>query len=365
MIKEGKIGVYGTVCLIVIATSNKIFFIAPGVVARLVGNSGWIMTLISCAGAVIMFSFIYLLLKRFPGMDIVEIFNISMGRFIGYLLNFLFSMFFLASTGVLLREFTDILKIFSFPNTPVGVLNMTGTVFITATVYLGLETISRIASLIGRGVMILYILLLILSIKDFDFYNIFPVFGYGVKENVYYGLQRTSAYAEILILPVIAGALQGAKYIKKAGYISLVLSGLILSLALLCYTFTFKYTANQELVAPFYTMVRLINFGAFVQRLDPLLMFVWIITTLITLSIYFYCSVSVFCKIHRINDTRPVIYPMAILILIAAIIPQNLSDLAEVFISDLREMGNILMLFPIIALIASVIRRKKGGKNNA
>lgn len=365
MIKEGKFGTYETICLLTIAISNKIFFTAPGTVTMLVGNASWLMTLISCTSAIVIFSFTYLLLKRFPGMDIIQIFDITFGRIIGFVLSFILFIFFLSGTGVLLREFTDILKIFSFRITPVGVLNVTCVVFVTIIVYLGLESIARLSSLIGKGVLFFYILLLILPVKDYNTYNVFPLWGYGIDKILFYGVKRTSAYSEILILAVIAGSLQGAKYIKRSGYMALILSGVFLSLGLLSYTLTFEYTTNQELIAPFYVMVRLINYGAFIQKLDPLLMIVWIFTTLVTLSIYFYCAVSVFCKMHRVNDTRPVILPVAILILTIAILPSSISELIEVYINNVRDLGDIVVVLPIIALIAAVIRKKRGENSEA
>jgi spore germination protein KB len=260
-----------------------------------------------------------------------------------------------------LREFTDILNIFTFHVTPVGILNMYAVVAITIIVYFGLETIARFSSLIAKGALIIFVILLLLSAKNYHLSHLFPFFGYGIDQTLITGLKRANAYSEILILAVIAGSLQGANHIKRAGYYSLVISGLLISVSLFCYTLTFEYTTNQELVAPFYVMIRLINYGAFIQRMDPLFMFLWAVTTLITLSIMFYCAVSVFCKMNRVQDTRPIILPMAVLILSIAIFPKDSPSVSEIYVPALRDLGLYILLFlPSIALITSILRKKKG-----
>jgi spore germination protein KB len=366
MIKEGKFGIQEAICLVTITISNKIFFTAPGRLTEQVGTAGYQMTLVSCTMATFLFTIIYILLKRFPGMGIVEIFNMSLGNVVGYIFSFVLMLFFLISTGILLREFTDILKSFTFHLTPIGVLNLSGMIVISLAAYLGLETIARFSSLAAKASLFTFILLMLLASKDYHLSHIFPIWGYGIGTTVITGLKRTSAFSEILIFGVIASSLQGASHIKKAGYISLLFSGIILSVSIFCYTLAFDYTTNQELISPFFVLVRVINYGAFVQRMDPLLMFVWIVTTLITLSILFYCAISVFCKMHKINDTRPVILPMAVLVLTIAIFPSDLPSVAEIYIPQQRDLGQfILVFFPIIALIASVLRKKRGGSSNS
>jgi spore germination protein KB len=366
MIKEGKFGAREAISLVTITICNKIFFTSPGRLATLVGNAGYQMTLISCGTAMMLFTIVYFLLKRFPGMDIIEIFNISLGKVLGFIFSFILAVFFLTGTGIVLREFTDILKAFTFHTTPIGVLNISAVIVVSLAAYLGLETIARFSNLAAKASLFTFILLLVLCAKNYQISHIFPLWGYGIDQTVITGLKRTSAYSEIIILAVIAGSLQGASHIKKAGYISLLLSGTLISVGLFCYTLALEYTTDQELVTPFFVLVRIINYGAFVQRMDPLLMFVWIVTTLISLSIFFYCSVSVFCKMYKINDTRPVIPPMAVLVLTIAILPRDISSVAEIYIPGSRDFGLfILAFFPITALIASVLRKKMGGKPNA
>jgi spore germination protein (amino acid permease) len=361
MIKEGKFGVNEAVCLVTIAICNKIFSTTPGSVTRTIGTTGWYMTLISCASALVFFIFIYLLLKRFPGKNIVEIYEASLGRIIGFIFSFLLMVSFLSGSGIYTSEYVSIMKIYIFPITPLSVL--IGALIFAASVaaFLGLETIVRVAKLAAYSALFGYFLILIFSSQYFKLAHILPILGYGLDRTVITGILRGSAYAEVVILAVFAGSLQGIGYIKKAGLISMILSGFLLSLGLLCFSFVFTYTTTEEVTAPIYVMVRILRYGAFFQRLDPIFIFIWIITTIIYISILFYTAVSIYCKIFRLQDTRPVIIPMAVLAFTIAIFPKDFSSVVAEYVEGFRTYSNItFFVLPLIALIVAVIRKKKG-----
>ena len=365
MIKEGKFGVHEAICLVTISISNKLFSTTPGYLTRTVGNTGWYMTLISCVSALVFFTFIYLLLKRFSGKNIVEIYDAALGRVIGFIFSFALMVSFLGSSGIYTREFTDVMKVYVYPITPPGFLTGALLIVVAISAFLGLETIARVAKLAAYFALFAFLLLLILSSEYFRFAHIFPILGYGLGKTITSGILRSSAYSEVVVLAVFAGSLQGTGHIKKAGYISLFLSGFILSIILLCYTMVFEYTSTEEITAPIYVIARLIKFGAFFQRMDPLFLFLWIFTTIIYISIMFYSAVSIYCKIFRLQDTRPLIIPMAVLAFTAAIFPEDFPSVITEYVQGLRTYGNItFFILPFIALIVAVLRKKKGEKLN-
>ncbi len=361
MLKEGKFGAHEAVCLATIAMSNKVFFTAPSYLTRTVGTAGWYMTIISCGLASIYFAFIYLLLKRFPGKNIIEIYDKVLGRLMGFVFSFILMGTFMAYSGIFSREFADVIKTYNFPITPLSVL--TGAVIIVAgiAVLLGLEAIARTAKLAAYAALLGFILLIILVSPYFRFAHILPFMGYGIGKTVTTGVLRSTAYAEVFILAVFAGSLQGLRHIKKAGYISLLVSGLILSSGLLVFSLIFEYTSTVEITAPIYVTTRLMKFGNFYQRMEPIFLFVCIITTVIYVSILFYTTISIYCKMFRIQDRRPLIIPIGVLIFTVAIFPKDMLSVIARYIQGIRMLGNIpFFILPIIVLIVAVLRKKKG-----
>ncbi|HEX9063326.1 MAG TPA: GerAB/ArcD/ProY family transporter, partial [Clostridia bacterium] len=146
----------------------------------------------------------------------------------------------------------------------------------------------------------------------------------------------------------------------------LVISGVIYVTSFLVMLMTFSYTSLQELTSPLYAIARLIKYGPFYQRLDTIFLFLWCMASFITVSVLFYSAVSVYCKIFKLQDARPVVVPMSILLFAAAMAPRDFSNIVYTSVQQLRESGWIVFYgLPLIALIIAMIRRKKGVVSNA
>jgi spore germination protein KB len=364
VIKEGKFGVQETVALTTITITSNVFFSSPGVLARFVGPAAWYVTLISAAVGIIGFTFIYLLLKRFQGKDIIEIFELSLGKIIGSIFSAILAAWLVFYVSVRLREFAEVLIVYVLPLSPLEFIMLIFMTVITILCFLGLEPIARFAKLVAYVLLFGLIVVLVLSFQNYEFHHLFPILGNGIGSTIINGARRSSPYGEVIILAVVAGSLQGTSHIKKSGYISLVLSGLLISACLLGITLAFPYYVAQEMTSPMYELTVLIDYGRFYSRLDAIFLFIWIISTMIAVSILFYCSVSTYCKMFRIQKIRPVILPFSIIVFCAAVAPDDITSVILGLVQQIREYGWIVFfVLPLIALIVAKIR-KKGANSN-
>ncbi|MBE3101620.1 MAG: GerAB/ArcD/ProY family transporter [Firmicutes bacterium] len=366
MIKEGKFGPQEAISLITITIVTRMFFTSPSILIRYVGTATWYMTLISAATAAVGFTFVYLLLKRFPGKNIVEIFEITLGRFLGFIFSGLLLALFLLSPATILREFTEVMKVYVVPLSPPSYIMGFFIIGVILLGILGLETQARFSRLVAPILLVAFVAGLILASLNYDLYRLTPILGYGIKTTIYHGLTRSSVYGYAVILAVIASSLQGTKHIKKIGYISIVASGILVSAALLAFTLTFPYYIAEEVTSPLYQITTLIDYGRFIQRLDPLFIFIWNISTLIAVSLELYIAASIYCRMFRIQNIKPVIIPFSIIMFTIALIPKDLETLMSGYVNLIREYGwTVFYIPPIIALIAAKLRGKKGEGEHA
>lgn len=359
MIKEGKIGVQEAVAVVSITIANKVYLTSPALVTLALGPAATYMTLISALTAMLGFTFILMLLKRFPGKDITEAFNLSVGRIPGFIFSFALLLFILTDTAMILREFAEVIKIYTLPLTPpsfvIGTL-LFGTVIAC---FLGLETITRTARLSAYFLLAGYLIVVVLAINNYDFHNLFPILGYGLKKTLITGASRSTFYGEVIGLAIIASSLQGIDHIKKAGYISLILTGIIASLTLVTTLMALNYSTAEETTSRVYELAKLIHVGGFLQRLDPIFVLIWCLGTLIYISFMFYCTVSTYCKAFRIQDMRPSIIPAAVVLFTVSMIPNDLRSVVDIS-NTIKQNGWIIIYgLPLLALIIAVLRKKK------
>jgi spore germination protein KB len=364
MIKEGKFGVQEAVWLTTIAISAKVFFSSPAMLTGIVGNSGWYMTIISAAIALVGFLFIYLLLKRFPKKDIVEIFDLSLGRIFGFIFSGILALYMLFVAITRLSEFNEVLRVYVFPLSPNWYIIGIFIVSVSIMSWLGLESIARFSKLLVYIMLAGFILVLAMGTQNFNINNLYPVLGHGLDKTITTGIVRSSVYGEVIILAIFAKTFQGVKYIKKEGIISICLSALLISLSLLAFTLTFPYYTAKEITAPMYELATLIDYGRFVQRVEPIFLFIWIISSLISTTIVFYSFVWIFCKMFRIQDKKPVILGASVIVYAAALMHKDIISVISVNVQFMRNYGSIVFILPLLALIIAAIRRK-GVKHDA
>lgn len=366
MTREGRFGSKEAISVLTITISAKTFFTSPANVVKIAATAGWYLTLISCLTAMLAFLFIYLLLKRFDGKSLPEINEIVLGRPIGFVFSLLLMLILMLTSTINLREFAEVIKVYVLNESPlvyIMVLFLTGVCVLSI---LGLESIARMAKLSAFGLMGGFILIVVLAAKDYDLTRLLPLMGHGLDRTIIHGLTRCSAYGEIIILAVIARSVGGARYVKRVGFISLALSGMFVGGGILAFSLFFPYSIGQEMTAPLYQMASQINYGTFFSRMEPIFLFVWVISTLISVCATFYVSLMIYSHIFRIRDNRPLVIPLALIMLGLAVLPKDIIDLVNKYIHTEREYGWTLFFLPsILVFVVALIRRKGVRRGNA
>jgi spore germination protein (amino acid permease) len=366
MLKEGKFGVSEAVCLVSITITTKVFYTSPSLLADLLGTSSWYMTLISAATACLGFVFIYLLLKRFDGNDIVQIYKTAFGRFLGSVFSLMLCLFLLLISFSTIREFTDVFEVYVMPRASADYLTLIFIAVCASFCFYGLESIARFSRASAYFLLLGLVVVLVLSFQNYHLSYLFPFFGRGLDKTIEYGLMRSSSYGEVVLLSVFAPALQGAKYVKRAGYSSLIISGLLISVTLMAFTLTFPYTTAAELTSPMYEFTMQIGYGRFFQRLDPIFLFVWIISSFITVSALLYGSLSTYAKIFSIDNLRPCLIPFFAIVFCLTLMPRDIVTVSTGLIQNIRSYGwTIYFVLPLLALVLAAIRKKKEAAKNA
>ncbi len=363
MNSEGKIGVFEAVCLTTLIMTNKVFFTSIAFIVQMTGTAAWYTTLVSCAVSLIFFYFLYLLLKRFPGKDIPQIYETVFGKVVGKLLVFMFCVFAVYYSGSTLREFVEMIKVYNLPQTPTSIIMISFLLVAVIVSYFGFECMARVCAICFIPTMAGLLLILLLASPSYSFNLLKPFGGYGTDVTLMSGFLRSSAYMEFTILAIVIGAIGGYGNFKKISVISILLTGVIFSTSIFCFLLTFGYSLGSENISGIFELSRSIYFNRFFQRVESIFLFIWVISSVITTTVTFYISILIYCKIFKIKNHRPLILPFAVLVFIVAILPRSMQEIAQVNVVFLRQYSMFVVYIPsIIVLIISWIFKKRGQK---
>lgn len=365
MSSKNKFGLLEAVCITSTLMITKNFYTSLSFIVKTVGTSAWIMTLVSCITSILAFLVIYMLMKRFPGKDLIEIFELVTGKIIGKLLAIVLCAYFLYYTGINLREFLEMIKAYNLPYTPPSII--LGVVVVSAIIFsfIGIEGIARVSYLCFFPVLAGTAAIIIMAIPEYNPRGILPIFGMGVEKTLITGALRSSVYSEVIILTVIIKSIHGIKTFKRAGLISLIITGTTFILSCLSYVMAFDYTSGSENLSGLFQLSRIIYYNRFFQRVEPIFLFTWSAASVMLVVIGFYISIIIYSKTLRIKDYKPLIFPFSFLLFMVSIIPENLSEVVYVHILVIRQYGLIVTYaLPVFIFLLALVLRKKGAHRN-
>ncbi len=366
LIEKGRFGVGEATCLISLTLIARVFYTSPALAAQKVGNTLWYMSVISTIAAIGMFIPIYILLKRHPDKNILEIYDMVTGPIIGSIFSSILFISIAFSIVLNIREFTDVLNIFILPTTPKEFMVGLFIISVVVASFLGLEPIARFSKLFFYALIVGLVSVTVLASKNFHYHYLFPIGGYGVDKTIVNGFKWTVAYREIILLGLFAPCLQGTKYVKKAGYRAIIITGAVFFIGFCTINLSFPYGVVQEITAPLYIIASLIDYGRFFQRLESIFVLTWNLCTLISVAVSFYGAINVYCHIFKIEDKKPIILPFAVFIFSLVLMPESFSIIINKLLPVLLNYGWIVYFMPpFIALISDMIFKTKGRSKNA
>lgn len=308
---------------------------------------------------------IIFLLKRFPGFDILDISKYLGGKTLQTITGFLFIGYFLVFASVLLRSFSENLKIIYLDKLPIIIIVLFFIFIITIANKFGLTTIAKVNLLILPIVLFCMIFVFIANIDNYNFNGLFPLLGGGIKQTFITGLSNMFAFSSISILYFLPPMVKDSKSFNKIARISTIFSVILFFISILSFLSLFPFIRNSEEIMALYLASRYIEFGRFFQRLDAIFLLIWTIAVISYLCIAISLCIITFKKISNIADHNGILYCFSGIIYIISLIPNNLAQLNYIEINIFKYIVFLLLFAysPLIFIFANIKKRLRGEKN--
>jgi spore germination protein KB len=363
LIKE-NIGHREALTLLIMVMSAKIFLSFPRNMVFLGEAAGWGIVLLSGILSLIGFLFIYFLVRKFPGKNLIEITRVICGPIIGGFIGLIFFLFFLAITSLYLRQFVESFILSILPRTPISVITFCLLVLLIYGCLLGIETITRVAWFFGPYLLLGLVIIISFSMSHADIQRMAPVLGTGPLTILKESLPNTSLFSEILLFGLIAPLIANKSKIFGVGFYSLTIAILINMVIVVVVEMVFNYIAASRLVFPVFQLARLISLEEFIQRVEAVFVFLWFFTAAVQLSALFYGTVTSFAQAFRIQDYRPLSIPIAVLVFGISLLPSSMSQAVRINDFQISNFYTIIAFgIPFLLWLISLIIKKKGGAN--
>ncbi|MGI6487958.1 MAG: GerAB/ArcD/ProY family transporter [Syntrophomonadaceae bacterium] len=335
----------------------------PRHVIEIAQSNGWILVLLSGIWGLLL-AWLYSQLIKRGQTGFVPLVESLMGKWVGRLIILLYLVFILFHCALSLRLFTDFVISVVMVVLPISVLVAA---LLLASAYIARQGITALAQLCQILIWVnsIFALLILLAVTgQVDWNNLLPVLPEGILLLARASWKHTYPYTEafwmVLLVPFI--------HDKKRAGIPLLVSVLFamfwFSSFILLITAYFNHYLAGIFTFPAFSMVRGIYLGEFIQRLDALLIAVWINNIVIKTSLLLFLFAHTGADLLRLQNHRPLVLPGTLIVApLSILIFDNVAQIQN-FHDQLFHL--VLLFFTVVLpLVFFLISLWKRGENRA
>ena len=352
-----KIGKIEAIALMVTIMINQIILNMPTIIISTSGTSSVINTIYITILALIFIHIINRLFKPFPNNDLVDISEYVGGKTLKIIIGILYITFFLLFSTLLFRYFVNNLKLIYFNDISMVLLLI---LFLLPPIVLnkiGLKSISS-TNLIFIPISIISLVILLLAIySDFIPERIFPILGYGVNNTFFSGAFNIFSFSVVGYLYFLPPILKSAKDFRSISIISIIISGICLVFSVMSILMSLAGITVTDEMFTIYLLTRLVKSGKFLQRIDAVFIFLWIISLFSLLSFTFYYVLTIFKKITKIKNPNELTYALSAIVFASSLIPENISNI-KYWARVIYKYFNVSLVFGISLIILIIANTK-------
>ncbi|MFJ5964374.1 GerAB/ArcD/ProY family transporter [Bacillus sp. NPDC093026] len=326
---------------------------------------GWIIVLLQGA----LFAFIAFLLgwiaeKNAP--DTIFDSNIKgAGAIVGTIFNLMMIAYLLAIVGFEARVLGEVVQFFLLQSTPMTVIIM---IFLLVAIYhlrSGIFPVIKIVTYFYPITMVIYIALMLFSLKVFDFDYLRPVMAHGLKDFSKLFSQTFIQFTGFEVILFIVPLIYKDKWSKAkwAAAIGVGITSLIYSLTLFVVIGSMTVGETKSLTWPTVSLIQALELeGVFIERFDIFLLTIWTCQQFICMLGFFQFAIKGCNTVFKTRNLTRLLWVLFLITSALSLFPKNLN---EVFYYS-TLLGYSLFAFlaiPFITALLLIIRKKWGGRS--
>lgn len=227
----------------------------------------------------------------------------------------------------------------------------------------GLSALADLHSLFVPLAVAIVLIICLMNIKNFEVFNILPIFGKGLKSLGSHVPVAIGSTTEMDMLFLLLPFTQKSSFPKKAGLWALFLGGGISFLMILSYCLSIDYPESTEYLLSMYQLTRLVGLGKSFSRLEGISEFFWILFVLLSLGLKLWLSAHILKKTCRLPDQKPIVWSLGFLGLGIAFLPDSLARATDwymrYFVSGIRWR---MFFAPLVIVLLYRMKQRMRGK---
>jgi spore germination protein KB len=358
--EKAKVSAVQLFALIFLFELGTMLVVSYGIGAK---KDAWLAILLGMGGGIVLFFVYYALFRQYPNLPLTGYARKIFGKYVGWVIGLMYVLFFLYDAARGLRDFGDLLLASTLPKTPLLPIIIFMTLTICYVIYLGIEVLGRTAEVF---IVILFFLgfsgnLLVFLSGNVSLDNLKPFLEDGWKPvlTTVFPLTIFNPFGEMIVFTMLLPYLNRPKLVKKVWLSAVILSGLILSYTASLNIAVLGVDRVENSTFPLLATLGMVNIAEFLQRLDAIVIFTFLITMFFKITIWFYCGLIGIVDLFNLKNHQQIVLPIGIIIIFFSM--TIASDFAEHIEEGLKVMQYpihlpLMVIIPLLMLVIALIR---------
>ncbi|MEK3760043.1 endospore germination permease [Paenibacillus sp. FSL P4-0338] len=289
----------------------------PGTITQIAREDAWIAALFALLINLMMALLCLGLCRLYPGQTLFEILESVLGRWPGKALSLIYLFYFLILTSALLGDLSTFITTEVMPETPSEATKLIFLLVLVISALKGIIILGRLSELLFPWLLLLLTLLVLALIPQANWTHIRPIMEDGPGPVLAAGIQSAMFQEPIVLmgfLPLVKLPAKRARVLLSG----IITGGIVLSVLTLLSVLVLGIEQTSNSVYPVFVLAKTINIGNVLQRVEGMLITIWIMTFFIKISLLFLLLLQNFQTVFSLKRTTHLIFPLAVLLFVFA-----------------------------------------------
>jgi spore germination protein KB len=318
MLERGKISGIQTFYILVFLVSATALEFLPAISFQVAGRDAWMAPALSTLAGIYVALVITSLGKRFPGQTLIQYLPNILGNWLGRLVGLFYLVYFFYTNCLVVREFVELPNLI-LPETPTILLKAIMVWLCAWAVREGLEVLARTIEITFPITFLAFVGSIILAVitgKGFT-HSLLPLLENGVEPVIRATFTTNAWRGEIILLAMLLPYLARPEEGKRWAIWAVIFLGVILTANAIISALLFGPTVSR-MTFPTFSLLRIVNIGGVVERLESIAVVFWIISLYAKIAIFYYVTVLGTAQLLNLRDYRPLVFPFGVILVALA-----------------------------------------------
>lgn len=276
----------------------------PSYSARFAKQAAWLTPLFSGIILFITFYILSKLYKAYKNKSLPDIICDICGNILGKIMLIIIIIWSLILLALYIKYFADRLDSTMYPQSDMNVFIISMLFLVAYIMRNGIKILARMNEILLPLIVFMLFIFLIFLVPTVDVTRLLPITINDVVPIFQGSIGISAIWLYIILMLMFSDKIKNIEKIKKLG----IKTTIIITFSTIIYLITiisnlgYKTVLNESL--PTYMLIKKISFFKFIDRLDPLLISIWIITDFVLICTFLYSILSAFKKVFKLSDEK-------------------------------------------------------------